>query len=147
MHRAVRTQVDDKFDEYSNLAATDASDGAEWTDPIGQYIVENKDTARQEFLKDTDTNSILKRFGIPQLTKQPLFDDMDFDQDLQAALGIVQAADRLYDNLPESLKEKYPSRYAIHEGLFTGQFQKDVEEANNPTPPEPPKPPETPVNP
>lgn len=140
---ATRSQKDFgdvESDGYSSDAMTDCSHKAERIDPLEQPGMDldlNNDTARQEFAKDNKPGDILKKFGVPQLTKTPLFGDINFDTTLQEALETVRHADTLYSRLPKELKEKYPTRQHLYEGLFNGQFEADVEAANNPPEPEP----------
>lgn len=123
MQPAIRQQKDYPFDQESR-------DAQLVMDP------DEKDPTRQEFKDQTDPNIILKKFGVPVFTRQPIYGDMNFDLDLQAAMAAVAAADRLWEQLPKDLQEKYPDNASIITALDTGDLAKDLEAINNPKPPE-----------
>lgn len=117
---AERTQVDDLQDVYSDMAIVDTTG--------------EPDMARQEFKNETDTNWILKQFGVPQ-QRRPVFTDTNFDLDLQQAIQAVADAKYAYKRLPDHLKANYRTWLEVLAAIDAGEL----------TTLEPPKPPPDPA--
>lgn len=132
MIHAIRTQVDDLGDLYSEQSSLDVTLEGE----------QGRSLTRQEFKNDTDVNRILQRFGVPQFTKQPNFGTIDWDRTLQDAYAGLEAGRRLYATLPKELQSKYPTEQSLLDGLASGQLATDIEAAANPpaAAPQPPSP-------
>lgn len=111
----MRQQRDYPFDEESDAASIDVS---------GDTLT------RQEFKKETDINEILNRFGIPQFTREPIFGEVNFDQDLQQAHLTIQRARETYDELPEWIRAKYPTQESLVDAIGNGQLAKDMKRAD-----------------
>lgn len=89
---------------------------------------------RQEFAAEADINQLLKRFGvtsrIPEWGKS-----IDFNLDLQTALGAIRDVKRAYRELPENLRAKYKSWQSLMNAIDQGRLVLNQDE-----PPEPKKP-------
>lgn len=84
---------------------------------------------RQEYLADSDINTLIKRFGVDGHARQPLFGVLDFDRGLQQAFDDIHNANKLFNSLPAELQPKYRSLADVMAGLADGTFTKDIEEA------------------
>lgn len=115
MHNTYRTQNDGLGDETSTAAATDANQGDSLT--------------RQEFRDDADLNILLARFGVqtPIRTDGQYGQEIDYNIDLQQALGAVEAARRANLNVPDELRDKYPDWKSVLNAAETGEYQKDLQ--------------------
>lgn len=105
---AVRQQHDGMQDAYSDEAAIDCT-----TKP---------DLARQEFKTESDVNNILNRFGVP-IANGTFGTEVDYTIDLQHALGAITDARRAHRNLPENLREKYPTWQSLLNALESGSLE------------------------
>lgn len=112
MHRAIRYQADDKFDEYDARVVTNF-------DPA-------EDMTRQEYAADADINTLLRRYGVGVPQKQVVYGEADFSMDLQQAFGAVEAAKRMFDQLPGELKKKYPTWQAVLNAIESRQLALDL---------------------
>lgn len=111
---AERTQVDGLEDEYSLLTGTDTG----------------TDTAtRQEMKDESDINILLARFGVNTPIRGGLDygAEIDYNMDLQQALGAIESARRANTAVPEELREKYPTWREVLNGAETGEYQKDLQ--------------------
>lgn len=114
MHRPIRKQTDDLFEEYS--ASTVINCTAE------------EDKTRQEFAAETNINLTLARFGVgAQPQRQTTFGEVDYGLDLQQAFASVDAARRVHAKIPDSMREKYPTWQALLNGMASGQLARDLE--------------------
>lgn len=102
---------------------------------------ENKDMTRQEFRDEADVNYMLSRFGITQPRGTPTYGEWDDTIDLQVALQSVSDARSAYRQLPENLREKFPSMEDMLIALENGSLVIK----NEPAPSEPPAPPAAPA--
>lgn len=108
-----RHQADGKQDEYSLMTGLDCS--------------ESPDTARQEFKNDADVNKLLARYGVgPIPQRATVFQEVDYDLDLQTAMYSIEAAQRAYAKMPASLRDKYRDWRDVLNGIYTGQFKIDL---------------------
>lgn len=123
MKPAKRTQVDSLGDFYSAFTVIDSS-----TKP---------DMTRQEYKDETDTNKLLYRYGVglvPGRAQPTWGQEVDFDLDLQTALGAVADAKRAWGDLPPNLKAAYPSWQQLLNALESGQLRIKAEEDLPPVP-------------
>lgn len=114
MVRAIRTQADDLFDEYSVATGMDASKG---------------DTARQEFKADADINVMLGKFGVFAPQKQLFFGDVDYGIDLQQAFAAIADAKQAWQVMPPEIKKEFPTWRDLLNGLESGQIKLNEGEA------------------
>lgn len=123
MQPAIRTQVDELQDQYSDEAGLDCSG--------------DKDMARQEFKEEADVNTILLRFGLGASHGLPkTFGETDYDLDLQNALHAIRDAKAAHSRLPEELKADYPTWQSFLNAVESGRL------TSEPLPENPPKQPE-----
>lgn len=113
MKPAIRTQIDDLAEEYSQATAIDCSN--------------LPDKTRQEFKDETDVNQILARFGVNTPMRQPIYGAVDYDMDLQQSLAAIKTAQQTADNLPKQLRDKYYHWEMLLEGMRSGQFKTDLD--------------------
>lgn len=92
----------------------------------------NPDRARQEFKMEADINYMLSRFGVTQPRGTPTFGTWDDTIDLQQALASVREARDGYMNLPEILRNKFPSMEAMLTAIDNGSLVLKDEEAPEP---------------
>lgn len=124
--RAIRTQADSKGDAVSAATA---------------LVFHNDDTnhrsrTRQEFKDETDTNWILKRFGIQGANRQVQYGHADFDLDLQQAHEAVNAAKIAHHRMPAHLRDKYPTYKSLLNAIESGELTSLEEVAPAPIPKE-----------
>lgn len=96
---------------------------------------DNKDMTRQEFRDEADINYMLSRFGITQPRGTPVYGEWDDTIDLQVALQSVSDARTAYQQLPENLRDKFPSMEAMLTALENGSLLIKNEEAPSEAPP------------
>lgn len=113
MAEAIRTQIDGLNEQYSWDTALDCSD--------------LPDMARQEFKDETDVNIILARYGVDGLKRDPTFGEIDFDVDLQQSLNAISTTEAAVENLPQELRDKYPTWLHMLRGVYSGSFKRDLE--------------------
>lgn len=90
-----------------------------------------KDVTRQEFKADTDTHQILKKFGLGALTAKPIFGTtIDFDIDLQQAHQAVALAEHAHGQLPQQLRDKFPTWKAMLDAAENGELGQAFTELN-----------------
>lgn len=81
---------------------------------------------RQEFKNEADTNWLLKRFGVTVPQRQGAWGrEVDYNIDLQQALASITDAKAAYRNLPENLKERYPTWQTLINAVENGQLTID----------------------
>lgn len=129
MQHAIRSQADGKNLEYSARAALDTSG---W-----------EDTARQEFKNEADVNVMLSRFGVIPPLKPLQWGVVDYEIDLQTALGAIEQAKRAHARLPATVKADYPSWQSLLNAIEAGEL--NLKEGDRPT--DPPATPAPPVSP
>lgn len=113
MKPAIRTQVDDLGDAYSDATAITF-------DPT-------EDKARQEFEQETDANRILARFGVEVPGQRPPFyGEGDYDLDLHSAMIATKEAQLMHGTLPANLREKYPTWQSLLNALSSGELKLDL---------------------
>lgn len=109
MHRAIRSQIDDKQELYSALTALNCTG-----DP-GQ--------TRQEFAQEADVNYQLARFGVgTQLRGPGMFTETRYDLDLQSAIHAIEDARAAHSRLPADLQEKYPTYQSMLSAIDRGEL-------------------------
>lgn len=130
--RAIRTQADDVQELASELSGLDCSQPLENGEP-------NVDRARQEDAKDADINEILTRFGVDTFQqKTPIFQETDFDLDLQTALAAIASAKAVHKTMPPEIKVLYPTWRSMLNAANTGDLKKDLDKLEKKiVPPEP----------
>lgn len=102
---------------------------------------ESKDLARQEFRDEADINIILKKFGVTSHGITPRFQEVDYDADLQSALGAIAEARRVHADIDPELRKKYPTWQSLLNAMATGELtMKDpaAPVVSDPPPAEPP---------
>lgn len=112
MQKPIRKQTDALQDGYSIMTAVDCSD--------------LPDLTRQEFRDETDVNKVLARYGVNTPMREPEYQEVDFDSDLQQALDSIRQAERAIAKLPADLYAKYPTWELLMDGAFSGNFKTDV---------------------
>lgn len=123
---AVRHQADGAQKRWSKLSALHCT---------------TPSLTRKEFAADADINLLLKRFGVT--TRIPEWGKtVDFNLDLQTALGAIRDVKRAYRELPDNLKSKYKSWQSLMNAIDQGRLKLEQEEP--PKAPEPPAPPPAP---
>lgn len=84
---------------------------------------------RQEYKDEADINNIVRRFGVDSFARQPIFGQVDFDRGLQEAFADIATANELFRTLPPELRDKYPTRGKLIEGMDNGNFATDLTDA------------------
>lgn len=110
----------------------DASDGAIIELQDGN-VIENKDTARQEYAKEADINYMLSKFGITPERGAPTYGEWDDRIDLQQALTSVAEAKSAYADLPKELKDKFQSMEQLLTAYHNGSLV--IKDGDVPIPP------------
>lgn len=110
---AIRTQPDTWASSWSEATGLDCSD--------------KPDMTRQEFRAETDVNQIMSRYGANAPMRERIYGTVDFDGDLQQALGAVQIAQDAIRKLPASLRAKYATWEDLLTGLHNGSFKVDLD--------------------
>lgn len=105
--KAIRTQVDDLGDLYSDESAI-SFDPAE-------------DKTRQEFKAESDINTLMKRYGADRAVQLP-YGDVDYDTDLRSAYAAAQDAQDVFQRLPLSVRKHFPSWYHLAQHLASIGF-------------------------
>lgn len=126
MKRAIRTQVDDKFDAYSDATALVFLKD----DPKA------KSRTRQEYKQESDTNYILSRFGVDVPQRRVVFGESDDQLDLQKAHEAVVSAKIAHHRMPKHLRDKYPHWKSLLNAVFSGELKSLDEVAPPPKPKE-----------
>lgn len=112
--QGTRRQSDNLGDEISKQTA---------------YRNTGPELTRQEFKDEANLNILLARFGVNQQVRQNAnFTEVDYNLDLQTALGAIDAARRANMKVPEELRAKYPNWLAVLEGAETGEYGKDLQD-------------------
>lgn len=124
--RAIRTQTDEKGDQYSERTGIDTTG--------------ERDPVRHELTNEADINQILKRFGVGFQSRTPEYGtSVNYDMNLQTALEAVDLAKVTYDDMPKALRAKYPNWLSFLSALEAGRIriQNVRSELKNVPPPEP----------
>lgn len=124
MQFAIRTQADDKQDQYSLEEAED----------LAAELQSMPDMTRQEFKDETNVNWLLQRYGVNIPQKPIQYGQVNFDLDLQQATSAVQEVKRVYARMPDEVKKKYPTWQALLLAIENGTVGFDI--VKPPTPPE-----------
>lgn len=100
-----------------------------------------KDTARQEFARDADVNTLLSRYGVG-IPQRPIeFGEVDWNVDLQMAFDAVREAKAAHANLPEDIRRDYPTwrelLNAMEDGSIRIRIQEHLDTNTEPKPEEP----------
>lgn len=94
----------------------------------GTYFDPAEDRCRPEFGPDCDTETLLRRYGVP--TGNPQYGVQDIDSGFDAAYRVLFNARQAFDELPDGLKSRYGSVEgliaAMDRGEFTEAPQQDV---------------------
>lgn len=114
MRAPIRTQHDNKGDEYSEATALDLSATERLT--------------RQEFKHESDPNEIMRRFtnGADVRGRAPTFGEVDYDIDLQQGFAAVANAQAMHAELPDALREKYPTWQHVLHAAQSGALEQDL---------------------
>lgn len=109
MQRALRKQGDTLGKAYSELTA---------------YQTVGPDMARQEFREEADINTILRKFGATAQQRQGVWGStIDYNIDLQTALDATHDAQLAYQQLPEKLRQRYPTLDEFMAAANAGNIQ------------------------
>lgn len=123
-------------------------------------INEEPSLTQQSDAKDADINVIMKRYGgtgqLPQLTVQPMYGDFSEVTDYRDAVERVQAADKMFKELPAKVRKEFdndPAKFLAFTGdpnnaeelTKMGLAIKRVPDKIEPKTPEQPVPPKTEV--
>lgn len=106
-----RDQVDGLQEQFSFAAAT--------------RCPPEEDRARQEFLKETQTSTLLERFGAGQPFPSAgsiRVGEVDYDMDLQGAIALVREAKDAWFRLPRAAREKYRSWDQLQAAIERGEY-------------------------
>lgn len=122
MQAAVRTQGDDRQDEYSLAAGLDLS---------GQ-----RDMTRQEYRDEANINILLARFGVgaPFPQKPTVFNVIDYNIDLQTALGAIRDVKAVWQEMPAEVRARYRTWQELLNAVDSGRLKLINEEAPSETP-------------
>lgn len=105
----------------------------------GTECTKAEDKTRQEDATFADINNILDRFGIQSLIAKvgAKYERRDENLDLQTALHAVHTARMMYAELPDKLKERYPTLPALLAAMERGEFilNLDLPKDAEPAPP------------
>lgn len=112
MNPSIRTQIDGLEDEYSLATALDTS-----ADPM---------LTRQEYKDEADLNILLSRFGVPGARPMTWGQEIDWNTDLQQALGAMEQAKSVENTVPEELKSKYPTWRHVLNAVENGAYGNDL---------------------
>lgn len=114
--------------------------GAGPTERVALDFTDSRDVTRQEFKDDADVNIILDRFGVDSFAKrQPRYDEIDYNTDLQSALNTLITVQEGWDRLPDDIKARYPDWRTVVQLMAEGTPPKELLDALKPQP-------ETPAN-
>lgn len=92
------------------------------------------DLARQEFKAESDTQSILKKFGVEAFHNRPILAyEFDDSLDLKTALDTVRQTQEAYQRLPDNIKQRFPDWNAVALGVEKGEILLDKPEENSDT--------------
>lgn len=130
---AIRTQVDGEQELHSLES--------------GITCTAAEDMTRQEKEPETRTDVILGRFtpGGFSGAKPPVYQEVDFNLDLQQALTRKRVADRAFNRLPQTVRDKYRDWEHVAAAINAGTFdKKDLEPPAKDVPSAPPSVPPTP---
>lgn len=94
----------------------------------GQYHSDLPSRTRQEFKKEVDVNQLMKNFGVTVQTEKPQYQSIDYDLDLQTALGAVAQARRAHSQLPADLRAKYPTWQSLLDAIEAGTYETPEQE-------------------
>lgn len=78
---------------------------------------------RSEFAADSDINSLITRYGaVPGTGRPQSFGSWDYDMDLLNAYTSVEQARMRYEELPQEVKDHYPSWESLAREIERGQL-------------------------
>lgn len=101
------------------------------------------DLTRQEDKAGADIHTILRRFNatgqLPPL-RQPNYGEKDFDVQMQDAFIAVEAAQEVYNKLPQGVKNKYPDWKSMLAAVENGELKRDMIDPDYKEPETPPTP-------
>lgn len=111
--RPIRTHLDDRQEEFSQLAAID--------------FTGTNSLVRPEFADEADINKLLRRYGVDQQLR-PITYGKEYDEsiDLQMAFAAIKAAEDI--NVPEELRPKYNHWSKVLEAAESGEYQYDLQQ-------------------
>lgn len=108
----------DQTDIGLDDVVVDASDGA-----LKEDGTENKDMARQEYLKEADIGYTLGRFGVAPERGAPTFGRWDDSIDLQMAIEATREAKDAYSKLPKELRERFDTMEQLLTAVENGSLE------------------------
>lgn len=113
--RSIRSQADDVQDDVSLQS--------------GLSCEGSVDTARQEFLEETDVHYVLSRYGVGSWqARQPSFGDTDWDIDLHTAYIARRAANNAFRLLSPALQERFQGPEGMLDAMNSGELDKLLRE-------------------
>lgn len=118
MQPAIKTQVMD--DEERLINSLESAHRVEPDDPTG------KDTARQEFGLEADINYLVSSFTPGSPLRPYSYGEVDYTMDLQQAYGAIALARHMHAQLPQELRDKYPTWQALLNAVETGEFRGEI---------------------
>lgn len=110
MHKAIRVQSDDLFDEYSQLASAELEERFEGAE----------DLTRQEAKDSTDINVMMAKFNVFQPQRQLQFGDVDYGLDLQSALNGIEQVKEAYAFMPAEIRREFRTWQSFLSALESG---------------------------
>lgn len=114
--QSVRTQDDDQADT--------------WSDATGLYFDPDDEASRsltrQELAADTDINKLLNDFNVLPHRLPTWGEEIDYNLDLATAYTTLETARRANYNVPEELRQKYPTWREVLAGAESGQYARDL---------------------
>lgn len=108
MINPVRQQVEDDVTRqlFGELSVIDCSD--------------RPDLARQEFKAETDTKTLLRRYGaVPP--PPPMGGEFDFDWTLQSSLNAIREVADGFESLPAEVRRAYPTPGELIQAVLRGE--------------------------
>lgn len=95
-----------------------------WDAPahVGLSFEGEKDIVRAEFLEETRTEAVLRRFGLGGFAKPAQYGVQDFESDLQQIQNAVIRAVDGVKTLPEAVRSRYATKEALLVGLARGEL-------------------------
>lgn len=109
---AERTQDDNLQDQYSQLTGLD--------------FTGTETLTRQEFKDEADLNILLSRYGVAQMRPVQYGKEVDYTVDLQTAISALEAANAATFDVPEELRDKYPTWRHVLNGAESGEYHQDL---------------------
>lgn len=98
----------------------------------------DRDRTEQHHRDDTDTAAILRKFGVTGVPpRQIIFDETDYDIDLQTAISAVDKARQIYRVIPDDVRKEYPTITHLFNAMQRGTLiikRREEKPVSPPTP-------------